>query len=89
MTKYRCPHCGKVIEEVNVVELTWKRFVVCAGMGIGCSLIIYPLVSGSRLVAAIGAFIVSSIVMFLLTKSMRKAERKDEGDPPDSGVSDL
>lgn len=68
MNKYRCPHCGKVIEEVSVIELTKRRVLICVGMGIGCGLLIYPLVSQSRLVGVIGAFIVAFIITFLVTK---------------------
>ena len=68
--KYKCPHCGEEIEEVSVVELTWKRVLVSAGLGIGCGLLIYPLVHGSW-VGVAGAFIVGFIIVFLVTKEKR------------------
>ncbi len=70
--KFECPHCGKVIEEVTVVELLWRRILISAGLGIGCGLLIYPLVSGDKIVAVVGAFIVGSVITFLVTKVSAK-----------------
>jgi len=67
---YRCPHCGKVIEEVSVIMLTWRRVLVSAGLGIGSGLLVYPLVQGSW-VGVVGAFIVGFIIVFLVTKEKR------------------
>ena len=69
--KYRCPYCGEVIEEVSIVELTWRRVLVSAGLGIGCGLLIFPLVSVHAVVSAVGAFIVGFIVVFLVTKEKK------------------
>ena len=69
--KYRCPHCKEVIEEVSVVVLTWKRVLVSTGLGIGCALLIFPLVKASAPVAATGAFIVAFLLVFLLTKDRK------------------
>jgi len=68
MKEYRCPHCGKVIKEVSVLDLTWKRVLTSAGLGLGCGLLFYSLAPKSLLVGAIGAFIVGFVVVFLLTK---------------------
>ena len=68
--KFECPHCGKVIEEVSVIMLTWKRVLVSAGLGVGSGLLIYPLVHGSW-VGVAGAFIVGFIIVFLVTKEKR------------------
>ena len=69
--KYECPHCGKIIKEVEVVMLSWKRILVSAGLGIGCSLVIYPLVREDALVSAVGAFIIGFIVVFLVWKGKK------------------
>jgi len=66
--KYHCPHCGKEIKEVSVIELTRRRVLVCSGLGVGCGLLIYPLLSTSRLVGAVGAFILGFLVTFLVLK---------------------
>ena len=66
--KYKCPHCGREIQEVSVIEMTWKRFLVSAGLGIGCGLLIYPLVKNDPIVSAVGAFIIGFIVVFLVWK---------------------
>lgn len=71
MPKYKCPHCGEAIEEVSVVELTWKRVLVSAGLGIGCGLLVYPLMPGSLPVGVVGAFIIGFFVTFLATKEKR------------------
>lgn len=63
--KFRCPHCGKEIKEVSVLEFTWKKLLVCAGLGVGCGLIVYPLMPGFY--GAIGAFLVGFVVVFLAT----------------------
>jgi len=65
--KYKCPHCGKVIGEVEVVVLTWRRLLVSSGLGIGCGLLVYPLMGGSW-VGVIGAFIVGFTIVSLVTK---------------------
>ena len=65
--KFKCPHCGEEIEEVGVIDLTWKRVLVSTGLGIGSGLLIYPLVQGSW-VGVVGAFIVGFIIVFLATK---------------------
>lgn len=69
--KYKCPHCGKIIEEVNVLEFTKRRVLTSAGLGIGCGLIFYSLAPKSLLVGAIGAFIVAFMLVFLVTKEKR------------------
>jgi len=71
MTKYRCPHCGEVIEEVNVIEITKRKLLPAAGLGVGCGLLIYPLMPESKLIGAIGAFIVAFVVVFLVCKEQR------------------
>ena len=68
MNKYTCPHCGREIEKVRVVMLTWKRVLVSAGFGIGCGLLIFPLVGTDAIVSAVGAFIVAFLITFLVTK---------------------
>ena len=72
MSEFKCPHCGKVIEEVSVVEILWRRLLISAGLGIGCGLLVYPLLAGDKLVGVVGAFIVGFIVVFLVTKVARK-----------------
>jgi len=69
--KFKCPHCGEVIEEVSVIMLTWKRVLISVGLGIGSGLLVYPLVRGDALVSAIGAFIVAFLVAFLITRERR------------------
>ena len=69
--KYRCPYCGREIKEVAVIELTKRRVLTSVGMGIGCGLIMYPLVPGSTLVGAVGAFIVGFIIVFLMMKGKK------------------
>ena len=71
MGEFECPHCGKVIKEVSVVEILWKRLLVSAGLGTGCGLLVYPLLAGDRFVGAIGAFIIGFVVVFLVTKVAR------------------
>ena len=71
MSKYKCPHCGKVIEEVNVINLTWKRVLMSAGMGIGGALLIFPLVMAHAVVSAVGGFIVAFLITFLATKEKK------------------
>ena len=66
--KYKCPYCGHEIKEIGVIELTWKRVLVSAGLGIGCGLLIFPLVGTDAIVSAVGAFIVAFLVTFLVTK---------------------
>jgi len=66
--KYKCPYCGKVIGEVEVIMLTWKRVGLAVGLGVGCGLLVYPLMPESLLVGAIGAFLIGFVVAFLLTK---------------------
>jgi len=66
--KYRCPYCGHVIKEVNVFDFTWRRLLASAGLGLGLGMVVYPLVPSSKLVGAIGAFIVGFIVVFLISK---------------------
>jgi len=62
---YKCPHCGKFIKEVNVVELSVRQLVVSAGLGFGIGLFVYPLVGE---VSAAGGFIVASLLTFLLLR---------------------
>ncbi len=69
--KYKCPHCGKAIGEVRVIELVWKRVLVSCGLGAGCGLIFYALVPGSLMVGSIGAFIIAFTIVFLLTMPKR------------------
>ena len=71
MAKYNCPHCGKEIEEVKIIMLTWKRVLISAGLGIGCGLFIYPLVGAHAVVSAVGAFVVAFLVTFLVTKEKK------------------
>ena len=71
MLKYKCPHCGEVIEEVNVIMLTWKRVLMSAGLGIGCGLLVYPLVRTDAIVSALGAFIVAFLITFLITREKK------------------
>ncbi len=70
--EFKCPHCSKVIKEVSVVEILWRRILISAGLGIGCGLLIYPLVAGDKIVAVVGAFIVGSVITFLVTKVSAK-----------------
>ncbi len=72
MSEFKCPHCGKVIKEVSVVEILWRRLLISAGLGIGCGLLVYPLLSGDKLVGAVGAFIVGFVIVLLVTKVARK-----------------
>lgn len=65
--KYNCPHCGKEIEEVSVIEMSWKKIGISAGLGIGCGLLVFPLMPGNALVGAVGAFIIGFIIVFLVT----------------------
>ena len=71
MSKYKCPHCGREIDEVRVVMLTWRRVLVSAGLGIGCGLLIFPLIGTDAIVSAVGAFIVAFLVTFLITKEKK------------------
>ena len=66
MNKYKCPHCGKGIEEVNIIVLTWRRVLVSAGMGIGSALLIFPLVGAHAGVSAVGGFVVAFLITFLV-----------------------
>ena len=72
MSEFTCPHCGKVIKEVSVVEVLWRRLLISAGLGIGCGLLVYPLLAGDKLVGVVGAFIVGFVVVFLVTMVARK-----------------
>lgn len=72
MSEFHCPHCGKIIREVKVVELLWKRLLISACLGIGCGLLVYPLLAGDRLVGVLGAFVVGFVIVFLVTKMERK-----------------
>ena len=69
--RYKCPHCGKEIKEVEVVEMTWRKTGIAAGLGIGCGLLIYPLVSTDAIVSAVGAFVVGFIIVFLVMREKR------------------
>ena len=71
MNKYKCPHCGKEIEEVEVIELTWKRVLMSAGMGIGSALLIFPLVMAHSVVSAVGGFIVAFLITFLVMREKK------------------
>ena len=66
--KYYCPHCGKEIKEVNVIELTWRKVLLSVGLGVGSGLLTYPLLRESRLLGAVGAFVFASLVAFLVLK---------------------
>ena len=68
--KYKCPHCGKIIEEVSVLEFTWQKTGIACGLGIGCGLLVYPLMSSFW--GAIGAFIIGFLVVFLVLKEKVK-----------------
>ena len=72
--EFKCPYCGKVIKEVTVVEVLWRRLLISAGLGIGCGLLVYPLLAGDKLVGVVGAFIVGFVVVFLVTKVARKKQ---------------
>ena len=74
MSEFKCPHCGEVIKEVSVVEILWRRLLISAGLGIGCGLLVYPLLAGDKLVGVVGAFIVGFVVVFLVTKVARKKQ---------------
>ena len=65
--KYKCPHCGKEIKEVSVVEFVWRKLLLSMGLGAGCGLLVYPLMPGFY--GAIGAFIIGFIIVFLVTKN--------------------
>ena len=54
-----------------MVELTKRRVLTSAGLGIGCGLLVYPLVPGNTLVGAVGAFIIGFIVTFLVVKEKK------------------
>ena len=69
--EYRCPHCGREIEEVSVVELTWRRVLVSVGLGVGCGLLVYPLVHTNAIVSAIGAFIIGFMVVLLVMRGQK------------------
>ena len=69
--KYTCPHCGKEIPEVEVVELTWKRVLVSAGMGVGSALLVFPLVAAHAGVSAIGGFVVAFLITFLVVRGRK------------------
>lgn len=71
--KYKCPHCGKIINEVEVVILTWKRILTSAGLGVGCGLLVYPLIRTDALVGAVGAFIIGFVVVLLVWRGRDKA----------------
>jgi len=53
--------------------LTWKRVGLAVGLGVGCGLLVYPLMPESLLVGAIGAFLIGFVVAFLLTKEKTKS----------------
>lgn len=65
--EYKCPHCGKEIKEVSVIEMTWKKIGISAGLGIGCGLLVFPLMPESAFIGAIGAFIIGFTIVFLVT----------------------
>lgn len=62
---FKCPHCGKDIKEVNVVDLNFKQILVSAGLGIGFGLITFPYLGA---IGTFGAFIVSSMLTFILLR---------------------
>lgn len=64
MNKYKCPHCGGEIGEISVIELTWERVLFSGGLGIGCGLLVYPLMP--TFWGSIGAFIIGFLVNFLV-----------------------
>jgi len=74
--KFYCPHCGKIIKEVRVVELLWRRLLISAGLGVGCALLAFPLLAGDRLVGMVGAFIIGFVIVFLVTKASRQKKSK-------------
>jgi len=62
---YKCPHCGKDVKEVNVVELNIKQLVVSAGLGIGFGLLTFPHLGS---LGTFGAFIIASMLTFILLR---------------------
>jgi len=68
---YECPHCGKIIEEVSVVEMTWRKTGIAVGLGIGCGLVFFALAPKSLLVGAIGSFIIGFVIVFLVMKEKK------------------
>jgi len=62
---YTCPHCGKEIKEVSVVELNAKQMIASAGLGLGVGLFAWQFVTP---VGAFGGFLVAAIITLLFLK---------------------
>lgn len=68
MKPYVCPHCGKPIKEVNVVELNARQLLASAGLGLGVGLVIYPTLPVLGWLGTIAAGLVAFFITFLFLK---------------------
>jgi len=62
---YKCPHCGKPIQEVSIVELNAKQLIVSAMLGFGVGVFTWPLFGQ---LSAVGGFVVAFLITFLFLR---------------------
>ncbi len=62
---YKCPHCGKQIKEVSIIDLNAKQMVLSAVLGFGVGLFIWPLFGQ---ISAIGGLVVAFLITFLFLR---------------------
>ena len=60
---YKCPHCGKEIKEVNIVQLSIKRVIVSIVVGLGVAMIASAYFSP---IGSAGAAILGLLITFLI-----------------------
>ena len=63
---YKCPHCGKEINEVREVVMDKREIIVSAGIGIGVALLFFGSFSSWSIWAAVGAGVISAAVVSVM-----------------------
>jgi len=60
---YKCPHCGKEIKEVNVVELGIKRIIISIVAGLSVAMVASAYFSP---IGSAGAAVLGLLITFLI-----------------------
>jgi len=60
---YKCPHCGKEVKEVNVVELSVKRIIISIAAGLGVAMVASAYFSP---IGSAGAAVLGLLITFLI-----------------------